>query len=294
MLNIIELKKSFNDYTVLDNISLDINDGSIFGLVGINGAGKSTLLRCISGVYEPDEGHILLDNLDTYSNAVIRNDLVFISDDCFIPHNATIKTLKTFYSSFYKLDEEKYQKYLKVFKLDENTIMSTFSKGMKRQSFLLFALAIKPKLLLLDECFDGLDPLVRLVFKKALFELIEDEHTTVIISSHNLKELEDVCDSFGILENGKINTYGDLAISKENINKFQVVINKDLTKDDFKDFNIMSYKKEGSVYNLVIKGDIDEVMKKLKKMKPLLIDKLPVNFEELFIYEVESRGLLNE
>lgn len=294
MLNIINLHKSFDDKKVLDGVDLQIKEGTIFGLVGINGAGKSTLLRCIAGVYESDFGWVLLNDKNTYKVDEIRKEIIYVSDDAYFPNGSTISILKTYYETFYELDEERYYKYLKMFKLDEYKQISYFSKGMKRQTNLLFALAIKPKLLLLDECFDGLDPLVRLSFKKALVDLIEDERITVVISSHNLKELEDICDSFGILENGKINTYGDLLESKENISKFQLAYNDEKEKDFFNGLNIISYKKEGKVITLVVKNNLDEARKILNDTNPLLINEMPVNFEELFIYEIESRGLLNE
>lgn len=294
MLNIINLHKSFDDKKVLDGVDLQIKEGTIFGLVGINGAGKSTLLRCIAGVYESDFGWVLLNDKNTYKVDEIRKEIIYVSDDAYFPNGSTISILKTYYETFYELDEERYYKYLKMFKLDEYKQISNFSKGMKRQTNLLFALAIKPKLLLLDECFDGLDPLVRLSFKKALVDLIEDERITVVISSHNLKELEDICDSFGILENGKINTYGDLLESKENISKFQLAYNDEKEKDFFNGLNIISYKKEGKVITLVVKNNLDEARKILNDTNPLLINEMPVNFEELFIYEIESRGLLNE
>ena len=294
MLKINNLHKSFTDkLDVLNGINIEIKEGSIFGLVGINGAGKSTLLRCISGVYMPNGGEVLFNNENTYTKPEIRKDIFYVSDDCYYPSNATINTMRVIYESFYSIDENRFNKYLKVFGLNETSPISNFSKGMKRQVSLLFALSIKPKLLLLDECFDGLDPLVRLTFKKALVELIEDDDITVIISSHNLKELEDICDSFGILENGQINTYGDLLESKENIAKFQLAYKEN--KLDFKSmFNCLSIKQEGRIITLVVKGDIEEVRKTLKKSKPIIMEELPVNFEELFIYEVESRGLLNE
>ena len=159
---------------------------------------------------------------------------------------------------------------------------------MKRQALLLFALAIKPRLLLLDEAFDGLDPLVRVTLKKALYQYIEDNESTIIISSHNLKELEDICDSFGILENGKISTYGDLLESKSNINKYQLAFKKDIDESVFDQFDILHKSKEGSVFSLVIKGNKEEIIKQLKKLKPVILDTLNVNFEELFIYEHEG------
>lgn len=285
------LVKSFNDKKVLDNLNISIEDGTVFGLIGINGAGKSTLLRLISGVYSQDLGIVEVGGECVFENEKIKKDIIYVSDDPYFPFSSTIKSLKVFYSSFYDLNEDLYQKYLTMFNLKENALISSFSKGMKRQVSLLFAMAISPKYLLLDECFDGLDPLVRLNFKKALTELIQDKKITVIISSHNLKELEDICDSFGILENGQISTYGDLIDSKTNINKYQLAYSEEKTKDDFKDYNLMSIEISGRVVSLVIKGNKEEIMAKLEKSNPLFIDVLPVNFEELFIYEMEARNV---
>lgn len=291
MLSIINLHKNFGDKEVLNGINLEVEEGSIFGLVGVNGSGKSTLLRCISGVYEADFGWILFNDSNTYKVAKTRKDIIYIPDDIYYPGGATIRTMKEYYESFYELDEERYYKYLRMFDLDEYKLIANFSKGMKRQTSLLFALAIKPKLLLLDECFDGLDPVVRLSFKKALIDLLEDEKITVIISSHNLKELEDICDSYGILDNGVIETYGDLLKSKENIVKFQLAYPRKKERSDFSGLNILSYKQEGKVITIVVKDNIDEARKKLEKSNPLLMEEIPVNFEELFIYEVENGGL---
>ncbi len=294
MLKINNLYKDFKEKNVLKGINLEVKEGSIFGLVGINGSGKSTLLRCIAGVYEPKDGQVMFDDKNTYSSFDIRKDIFFVSDDFFYPSNATINSMKLFYESFYLIDEIAFAKYLKIFNLDNNELISNFSKGMKRQTHLLFALAIKPKLLLLDECFDGLDPLARLTFKRALIELLEENRITVIISSHNLKELEDICDSFGILENGQINSFGDLLETKENIAKFQIVY-KGKNKIDFKKkYNVLFLKEEGQVITLVVKGNIKDIRTELNKTKPLLLNELPINFEELFIYEVERRGLINE
>ena len=289
MLEINNVVKSFdNRKNVLDELNITISGGSIFGLVGVNGAGKTTLLRCISGIYKTDAGNILFDGRDTYSNEEIRRDIFFANDDPYYPLASNIKSLKEFYSSYYPLDEQMYFKTLKLFNLDENKPINSFSKGMKRQTLLLFALSVKPKLLLLDEAFDGLDPIVRHNLKKALYDFIEENHATVIISSHNLKELEDICDSYGILENGKISTYGDLLESKQNINKYQIAFDKEIDEEFFKQFDVLHMNKEGSVYSLVIKGDKDETVEKLREMNPIILDTLAVNFEELFIYEHEG------
>ena len=294
MLEIKNISKSFGNYAVLKQCSLSVEKGSIFGLVGINGAGKSTLLRTIAGVYEADEGVVLFDGHDTHLEDKVRKDILLIADDPYFEKHTTIETMKDYYRSFYDFDELIFDKYLKMFGLNPKKALVEFSKGMKRQAFLLFALAIKPKLLLLDEAFDGLDPLIRYNFKKALAELIEDYEITVIISSHNLKELEDICDSFGILENGYIKTSGDLNASKDMINKYQLAYDHEVSLDIFNNLDIMSSNISGRVITLVIKGDVEEVKAELMATNPIILDVLAINFEELFIYEVESRGMLDE
>lgn len=288
MLKVNNITKSFDKQVVLNDLSLTINDGSIFGLVGVNGAGKSTLLRSVAGIYTLDKGNIIFNNEDTFKDVRIRRDIFFVNDDTYFPFASSIKSLKQFYCSYYPIDEAAFNKAIALFNLDTNKPISTFSKGMKRQTLLCFALAIKPKLLLLDEAFDGLDPVVRYNLKNALADFIEDNHSTIIISSHNLKELEDICDSYGILENGQINTYGDLLESKANINKYQLAFKEPIDESVFDEFDLMRKNKQGSVYTLVIKGDKQETLDKLNKLNPVILDSLSVNFEELFIYEYEG------
>lgn len=288
MLKINSVSKGFAEKEVLKNLDLKVKEGSIFGLVGINGAGKSTLLRCVAGIYQCDQGNVEFNDEDTYLNEKIRKDIFLVNDDPYYPMASSIKSLKEFYGSYYELDEEAYRKNLELFNLDENKHINSFSKGMKRQTLLLFALAIKPKLLLLDEAFDGLDPIVRYNLKKALYDFIEENDSIIIISSHNLKELEDICDSYGILEDGKMSTYGDLLESKQNINKYQLAFKKEIDESFFDQFDILHKSKEGSVYSLVIRGDKEEIASKINKLKPIILDTLQVNFEELFIYEHEG------
>lgn len=285
MLEIKNVTKAFKDKSVLDDVSLNIDHGSIFGLVGVNGAGKSTLLRSVAGIYSLDDGLVLFEGLDTHIDVEIRKRIFLVSDDPYYPYGSSIKSLKMFYKSFYDFDEEVYQKYLNLFKLSETDNISNFSKGMKRQALLLIALACKPELLLLDEAFDGLDPIVRVHIKNALSDLIEDNNSLIIISSHNLKELEDICDSYGILENGHIETYGDLLESKANINKYQLAFKEEIDIELFKGFDVLYKNMEGRIVTLVIKGNREDVSKKLETFNPLILDVLNVNFEELFIYE---------
>lgn len=294
MLKIEHLYKNFGETEVLKDLNLEVNEGSIFGLVGINGAGKSTLLRLIAGVYEPDRGSILLSGSDTYHDEKIRTEIAFVSDEQYYPIGSTIESVKQLYETLYDFDEGAYQKYLKMFDLEPKMSITNLSKGMKRRVSLLFALSTYPKLILLDEAYDGLEPLARLRFKQALTDLIEDQQVSVIISSHNLKELEDICDSFGILEDGKIISYGDLLQSKELINKYQIVFNEEIEKDLFKEFDVLHFENEGRVYKVVIRGTQEEVIEKLNELHPVLLDVLQVNFEELFIYELESRGVSHE
>ena len=288
MLKIEGLYKAFKDKKVLEGLDLVLNEGSIFGLVGVNGAGKSTLLRCIAGIYEADHGSVLFNGEDTFKNPAVRKDIFFVSDEPYYPIAANIRTMKEFYSSFYDVDMKTYNEVLNLFHLDDTKPISSFSKGMKRQASLLFALSIAPKLLLLDEAFDGLDPIVRHDLKRMLYELIEEQKATIIISSHNLKELEDICDSYGILENGRIASYGDLLESKANLNKYQLAFASPIDESVFDAFDILYSRKEGSVYSFVIRGDRQQVEEKLQKLDPLILDTLPVNFDELFIYEHEG------
>lgn len=290
MLDIRNLSKNFKKKEVLKNLCLTVPDKSIVGLVGVNGAGKSTLLRSIAGVYAPEKGSITLDGKSTYYDMETKKKIAFVSDEAYFPMGATINSLKLFYECMYDFDRSAFSRYLNMFELDPKASISTFSKGMKRRVSLMFALSVHPKLLLLDEAYDGLEPLARLHFKNALTDLLEDEDVSVVISSHSLKELEDICDSFAMLENGSIMSGGDLTESKGNINKFQLAFREDLSREDFAGLNILQFEKEGQVYKLVIRGDEFMVEEKLRAMNPILLNVLPVNFEELFIYELESRG----
>lgn len=290
MLEISNIAKSYGRKKVLQDLNLRVNDGSIFGLVGVNGAGKSTLLRCIAGIYEPDEGTIALDGHSTWSEPSIRRKIAFVADEQYCPIGASLHTVHDFYAAHYDFDEEAYQKYLSLFDLQDTMRLSTMSKGMKRRSALLSALCIRPSLILLDEAYDGLEPIARLRFKQALADLVAQDNVTVIISSHNLRELEDICDSYGILQDGKMLTYGDLLTSRENINKYQLAFETEKAEEDFREFDVLHFEKEGRVIQLVIRGNREKTEQKLNALHPLVMDVLPATFEELFIYEVESRG----
>lgn len=292
MLKIENVTKRLGNKLVLNQCNLTVPKGAVLGLIGPNGAGKSTLLRCICDVYQPDEGSITLNGETIHENEYLKGQILYLSDDPYYLFNATIKDMKEFYQTFYpQFDENIYQKYLKLFKLEENKVMNNFSKGMKRQAFILMALAISPKLLLLDESFDGLDPLMRLLFKRAISECIESKDISIIISSHNLRELEDICDTFAILEDHKIETSGSIDDTKESIHKIQMAFRDEKTKEDFKELDVMHYAQTGRFITLIVKGDLETTKKVIGKMQPLIMDVLPVNLEEIFIYEMERKGV---
>ncbi len=291
MIEIRNLSKSFKDKEVLKNLNLTINDGEVFGLVGINGAGKSTLLRVISGIYEPDNGYVLVDDEIAYENESVKKHFFFLPDEPYYGTNTTPRSLINIYKAFYPVDDRKYFDYLDYFKLPVDKKMNNFSKGMKRQVFISLALAIKPKYLLLDEAFDGLDPLARLACKRAIIELVEDKKTTVIISSHSLRELEDICDSYGLLDNKVISSSGDIVEATTSVHKYQVAFDVVPNIDEL-NLDIKSYSINGRIVTLFTKDDYETFSNKINVYNPLLIDEIQIDFEELFILEVESRGYL--
>lgn len=294
MIQIKNLDKRFGKNKVLDNLDLVINDGDVFGLVGINGSGKSTLLRTISGVYEADSGTVEYDGINVFENPNVKKDIFFLSDNPYYPNNSSINTILDFYKSFYDVDVDRFNRIVNKFKLNFNKPINNFSKGMKRQLFIALAISICPKYLFLDEAFDGLDPLARLIFKRELLDLIEEKQITVVISSHSLRELEDICDKYGLLDQGRIDNKGSINESKANYHKYQLAFEKEIDKDAFKGIDVVSFNKVGRIIRIVTKGSEEEISSKLKALNPILIDKVEIDFEELFIIEVEGKGYLNE
>lgn len=292
MLKITNLTKKFDQKKVLKDVSLAINEGDIFGLVGINGAGKSTLLRTICGVFEKNSGEIELFGKQIEDYKLKNNSIFFLSDDLYVPRYYNYKNLLKFYSTFYEINEKRFEAIIRDLKLDIRGNISTFSKGMKRQLFIALVLSMKLKLLMLDEAFDGLDPLARLVFKKYLLIANKENNLITIITSHDLKELQNICTTFAILDGGTIVLNEVLSKETSDVIKYQLAFNEDKTIDDFKDFNVIDFSKEGRVIKIVIKGNSNEVMKKLNSLNPILLEKLDLNFEEFFMYEAKERGYI--
>jgi len=291
MIKIENLSKKYDKENILDNLNCTIKDGSIYGLVGSNGAGKSTLLRLINGIFTPDSGTILIDGEEVFENEEIKQDLVFVPDDLFFYSNYTILDTAKYYEAMYEnFDMEYLKKLASTLKLDINRKINTFSKGMKRQCALICALATKCKYMFFDETFDGLDPVIRNTMKKIIAKQMEEENTTIVMTSHNLRELEDICDNLGLLYKGGILFESDIDTIKTNMYKVQISLKNDFSQDSFKDLEILNYKKIGSVATLIINDKKGDSKKKLEKLNPIILDFLPLTLEEVFIYEMEALG----
>ena len=291
MIKITNLSKKYDNDYVLDDLNCNIKDNCIYGLVGANGAGKSTLLRLINSVFIPDKGSIKVDGEEVFENEKIKQKMVFVSDDLFFYPSYTLLDTAKYYQALYKDFDMEYLKQLaSIFKLSLNKKISTFSKGMKRQCALICAICTNAKYMFFDETFDGLDPIVRNTMKKIIAKVMEDKKTTIIMTSHNLRELEDICDNLGLLYKGGILFESDIDNLKTNMFKVQICLKEDFDKDTFKDLDILSYKKVGSIATLIIKDKDNKSKKKLEKLNPIILDYLSLTLEEIFIYEMEALG----
>ena len=290
MIEVKNLSYSIGKKDILERIDLTLRDGSVMGLVGINGAGKTTLLRLISGVLTTDMGQILIDG-NSVSREDSRKELFFLPDDPYYTIHTTGESLFRMYAVFYpQIDSRIFERYMEKFSLDEKKPIRNFSKGMRRQLYISLALAVKPKYLLLDEAFDGLDPLSRLSVKKAINEYVEESGTSVIISSHSLRELEDFCDSYVLLDNKTVSSSGDIAEKINSFCKFQLAFKDDVGEELFARLPITSFEKTGRFVRVVLEGNAAELKPLLEALSPAVIDEMPMDFEEIFIHEVAKRG----
>ena len=291
MIRIDKLSKRYDKDYVLNDLNCSIKDNSIYGLVGANGSGKSTLLRIIMGIYEPDKGNILVDDELVYDNEVMKQKMVFIPDDLFFYPGYTLLDTAKYYASMYKNFDMAYLKELaSLLNLDLNKKISTFSKGMKRQCALICAIATNADYMFFDETFDGLDPVIRNTMKKALIKQMNKKNTTIVMTSHNLRELEDICDNLGLLYKGGILFESEIDTIKTNMFKVQISLDREFSESDFKDFNILNFRKQGSVATIIIKDLDGKGKEKLEKMNPIILDYLTLTLEEVFIYEMETLG----
>ncbi len=299
----IELKntvKKFDSYTALDGVSLSIEKGTAFGLLGSNGAGKSTILRLISGIYSPESGEVLVDGESVFDNVTAKEKVFFINDETVQFGSFTLLKLKNYYKNFYtSFSEEIFETLRKKTGLPLDKKINTFSKGMKRQAIVIIGLACRTDYLLLDEAFDGLDPTMRIIVKKMIVDAMLDRQLTTIISSHNLKEINEVCDKAALIHEGKIVFSRDIDDVKGSVHKIQVVFNRKedgtvaaYSKEDFAQdgIEILHFEQSQSICFLIAKGDIEAIKASLLIKDPMITEVIPLTLEEIFIYELEVLG----
>ena len=281
MLEIQNLTKTFGAFKALDDLSMSVPKGSVYGLVGPNGAGKSTAIRHMTGVYRPDSGTVLLDGEPVYENPAKKAIIGYIPDDFFYYASATPEDMRKFYKGIYPtFDDGLYTRLLEVFQLPQKGQIRRFSKGMQKQAAFHLAICTRPELLILDEPVDGLDPVMRRQVWNLILSDVAQHETTVIISSHNLRELEDICDHVGIMDHGKMLLERSLADMQGNIVKLQLV------GDMPEGLNILHESESGRLKTLVVRGTAQEVAEKAQAADPTYFDVLPLSLEEIFIYEL--------
>lgn len=291
MIQVERLTKKFQTYTALNQISVSVQPGSVFGLVGSNGAGKSTLLRTIAGIYKPDSGTVAIDGTPIFEHPNVKNDIFFISDFPYFIPQSNMKEMAKFYASMYSnWSHERYRELCSLFPIEEKMKISSMSKGMQRQVALICALSTQPKVLLMDEIFDGLDPVMRQLLKKLLAREVSERNITVMIASHNLCELEDVCDHVGLLHQGGVVFEQELDGLKLNLHKLQAVFKPMISMDVFSDLDILKFDMKGSLINMVIRGDKGVISRRIEALKPVYFEMLPLTLEEVFISEMEVSG----
>ncbi len=293
MIRVEALNKTFNDVRALDDVHMHVKKGSIYGLVGENGAGKTTLIKHIMGVYKQDSGEIRIDNEGIYENNDCKQKIAYISDELYHFPQYTVQKMAGFYKKIYpNWDDKRYMDIQKIFRIDERRRIGRLSKGMQKQVAFCLALASMPKVIVLDEPIDGIDPYMRKKVWNLIIEDVAEREASVLISSHNLKELENVCDHVGILHRGKMIIEKDLDHLKSDVNKIQIAF-KDAFPDEIRSkVDILYEEKTGSVYNLIVRGDKNRVVNTFYKHNPIpiLLDVLPLTLEEIFIYELGGAG----
>ncbi|MBR2189003.1 MAG: ABC transporter ATP-binding protein [Eubacterium sp.] len=291
----IELKgvsKRFGDIQAVRNVSLSIKEGEIFGLLGTNGSGKSTILRMLSGVYRPDAGEILVDGSPVYENPAVKEQICFLSDNSYFFQNATPLAMAQAYEVIYpKFSRKRYLTLLEKAGLDKNRKISTFSKGMQKQVAVLLGISAGTQYLLCDETFDGLDPVMRQAVKSIFATELLDRSFTPVIASHNLRELEDLCDHIGLLHQGGILLTESLEELKFHAQKVQCVIRDEHREAQLlKELQVMHCDRRGSMITIIARGTRTEVLERVAAADPLFMEALPLTLEELFIFETEVAG----
>lgn len=285
MIEVRNVIKEFDGFRALDNLTMTVPTGSVYGLVGPNGAGKSTIIRHLTGIFLQDSGKITVDGAEVFENPAVKSRIAYIPDDIFYFSNSSIREMMDFYRSIYPtFDEARFRKLGEVFNLDPKRQMRRLSKGMQKQAAFWMAVSLRPDILILDEPVDGLDPVMRRQIWSIIMADVAENGTTVLVSSHNLRELEDVCDHVGIMNNGKIMIERSLNDLQENIVKIQLALPDGETLPEGLD--ILHRASTGRLQSLIMHGNRDELISKLNTANPLFIDVVPLTLEEIFIYEL--------
>jgi ABC-2 type transport system ATP-binding protein len=293
MIKIDSIVKCYGDFRALDKVSFEIPSGTVYGLVGVNGAGKSTLLRTMAGIFKPEGGKVTYDGQAVFDNPDVKKLIAFVPDDLYLPPNQTILDMARRYEDLYDrpLNREKLSTLAKNLELNMNQRFSTFSKGMRRQASTILALSLEAEYIFFDETFDGLDPVMRLLVKRILAEEVATKGLTPVIASHNLREIEDICDHIGLLHEGGILFESEIDALKSEIHTVQGVFDEDKRAGDiFSDFHIVSENKRGSLMTAVVRGDKDAIENAAKAASPKYFEIIPLTLEEIFISEMEERG----
>ena len=288
MIQVNSLVKTFDGFRALDGLTMKVEEGSIYGLVGPNGAGKSTLLRHITGAYRPDSGTILVDGQPVYENPAVKAGIACIPDELYYFPSASTRDMMKFYRGIYpNFDDKRFQALREAFpEVDPRQPIRRLSKGMQKQSAFWLALCCSPRVLVLDEPVDGLDPVMRRQVWSLLMGDVAQRGTTVLISSHNLRELEDVCDHVGILSHGKVLLERSLTDLQDNVVKLQLVFQEPQLPQLPQDLNVLHTSQVGRVYTLIVRGSPAQIKTRMAVYNPILMEALPLTLEEIFIYEL--------
>ena len=285
MIEVKNLVKTFDGFRALDDLTMTVPRGAVYGLVGPNGAGKSTLLRHLTGIYRPDSGTVTVDGEPVFENPAVKRRIAYIPDDVFYFRSASIADMAKFFAGTCPtFDWERYEKLRKAFDLDEKQPIRRFSKGMQKQAAFWLAMSMAPDVLVLDEPVDGLDPVMRRQVWSLVMADVADRGTTVLVSSHNLRELEDVCDHVGILDQGKLLLERSLSDLQENIVKVMIALPEGQALPQ--DLNILHDQATGRMHTLILRGDADALEAYLAAAQPQYMDVVPLTLEEIFIYEL--------
>lgn len=287
MLEAKNVVKTFDGFRALDSLNMTVPKGAVYGLVGPNGAGKSTIIRHLAGIYRQDSGEVLLDGQPVYENPAVKRRMTVIGDDWYYFPQANIREMARFFAGLYPaFSWERYEKLKQVFPLDEKMMLRRMSKGMQKQAAFWLAVCCMPEYLILDEPVDGLDPVMRRQVWSLLLGDVSERGTTVLVSSHNLRELEDVCDHVGILNRGQVLLERSLSDLQDNTVKLQVAYAGVTEPMLPSELNILHRSHVGRVYTYIVRGSRAEILRRMEITEPILLESIPLTLEEIFIYEL--------